>query len=477
MVTAYDAPAARLADAAGVDMILVGDSAAMVVLGHDSTVPGDDGRDARPDARGHARRAAPARRRRPAVRLVPGLRRAGARERDPLRQGGGRRRGEARGRRADALARARDRRRGDPRDGPHRPDAADRRRCSAASRRRAGPPRRRVQLYEDALALEAAGCFAIVLEAVPAPVAARDHRGARRSRRSGSAPAPDCDGQVLVWHDLLGLYEGHAPRFVKQYAEPRADDRRAVERYASEVRDGAFPEEQHTYAMPEDELALFEEALAGRQSELSASASTIGGDERERARGDCARPGPAVHGTDADDEQHGRPDEERELDQRRRRARLRPCRRRRCGTSRRRRARASPARATSDERERHEREREHVARRGDTCPATRAPSRAPCSTPPNAKYAEEAVDAAGEERPDRDERPSTSRRRSDARPCVASTRRDAREQHDREHRLGAVGAASRVSSRSAANTGRGRCRTSSVLSHQSRIAQPSLSRS
>ena len=75
------------------------------------------------------------------------------------------------------------------------------------------------QLVRDALALEAAGCFSLVLEAVPAPVAARDHRAARRSRRSGSAPAPSCDGQVLVWHDLLGLYDGHAPRFVKQYAQ------------------------------------------------------------------------------------------------------------------------------------------------------------------------------------------------------------------------------------------------------------------
>ena len=66
-----------------------------------------------------------------------------------------------------------------------------------------------------------------------------------------------------MWHDLLGLYSGRAPRFVKQYAElaPVIED--AVSRYAADVRSGAFPEEQHTYAMSEDELALFEAQLGG----------------------------------------------------------------------------------------------------------------------------------------------------------------------------------------------------------------------
>ena len=107
MVTAYDAPGGRLADEAGADLVLVGDSAAMTVLGHDSTVPAtmDEMLDAH--ARGHARGAAAARRRGHAVRLVPGLRRGRDPQRDPLRQGGGRRRGQARGRRADALARPR----------------------------------------------------------------------------------------------------------------------------------------------------------------------------------------------------------------------------------------------------------------------------------------------------------------------------------------------------------------------------------
>jgi 3-methyl-2-oxobutanoate hydroxymethyltransferase len=120
-----------------------------------------------------------------------------------------------------------------------------------------------VRLYEDALALEAAGCFAIVLEAVPAPVAARITE-ALTVPTIGIGAGVDCDGQVLVWHDLLGLYEGHAPRFVKQYADLAEVIRNAVGRYVDEVRERRFPEEQHTYAMPDGELELFEEALEDR---------------------------------------------------------------------------------------------------------------------------------------------------------------------------------------------------------------------
>jgi 3-methyl-2-oxobutanoate hydroxymethyltransferase len=121
-----------------------------------------------------------------------------------------------------------------------------------------------VRLYEDALALEAAGCFAIVLEAVPAPVAARITE-ALEIPTIGIGAGAACDGQVLVWHDLLGLYEGHAPRFVKQYADLATEIERAVSAYVADVRGHRFPEEQHTYSMPEDELALFEQALEERR--------------------------------------------------------------------------------------------------------------------------------------------------------------------------------------------------------------------
>jgi 3-methyl-2-oxobutanoate hydroxymethyltransferase len=121
------------------------------------------------------------------------------------------------------------------------------------------------ELLDDALALEAAGCFALVLEAVPAPVARRVTEAvAMPTLGIGSGPA--CDGQVLILHDLLGLYQGRSPRFAKRYAEIGVAIQDALERFTTEVRSGAFPEDRHTYAMPDDELALFEAGLPPRTS-------------------------------------------------------------------------------------------------------------------------------------------------------------------------------------------------------------------
>ena len=113
------------------------------------------------------------------------------------------------------------------------------------------------RIVEGAKELEAAGCSSLVLEAVPSPVAARVTRELSIPT-IGIGAGADCDGQVLVYHDLLGLSEGHLPRFVKRYANLSAEIRDALGAYASEVRSGAFPEEQHTYAMPEGELAAFD---------------------------------------------------------------------------------------------------------------------------------------------------------------------------------------------------------------------------
>src|SRR5437763_2464391 len=113
------------------------------------------------------------------------------------------------------------------------------------------------RLVFDAHALEDAGCCSLVLEAVPAPVAARI-TAELSIPTIGIGAGPDCDGQVLVYHDLLGLTEGHLPRFVKRYANLSAEIRDALTAYATEVRSGAFPEQQHTYAMPEEEQAAFE---------------------------------------------------------------------------------------------------------------------------------------------------------------------------------------------------------------------------
>ena len=75
------------------------------------------------------------------------------------------------------------------------------------------------------------------------------------------------DGQVLVYHDLLGLYDGRAPRFVKRYADLAAEIRGALERYAADVREHRFPEEQHTYSIPDEELTEFEAELAAEQAQ------------------------------------------------------------------------------------------------------------------------------------------------------------------------------------------------------------------
>jgi 3-methyl-2-oxobutanoate hydroxymethyltransferase len=115
----------------------------------------------------------------------------------------------------------------------------------------------------DARELEAAGCCSIVLEAIPAPVAARITRELSIPT-IGIGAGPDCDGQVLVYHDLLGLTEGHLPRFVKRYANLSREIRDALEAYAEEVRAGTFPEDEPTYEMPDEELERFRSSRSPR---------------------------------------------------------------------------------------------------------------------------------------------------------------------------------------------------------------------
>ena len=155
MITAYDHPSAVVVEEAGVDIVLVGDSAANTVLGYESTVPGDGRRAADARRRGAARARDAAAGRRPAVRLLRGLGRAGDRHRPPLRQGGGLRRRQARGRRGDGRARPRDRACRRAGHGPRRSHAADGHRArrlprpgphgrarAPGARRRARPPGR-----------------------------------------------------------------------------------------------------------------------------------------------------------------------------------------------------------------------------------------------------------------------------------------------------------------------------------------------
>ena len=259
MITAYDAPSARIADAAGVDLILVGDSAAMVVLGHDSTVP------ATMDEMLMLTAAATRGARRPLViadlpfgsyqvsdeqALENSIRFVKEASADAVKlEGAGTTLSRVR-----ALPGA-----GMPGMG-HRGLTPQTATMLGGFKAQGRTAEKAVRLYEDALALQAAGCFSLVLEAVPSPVAAWI-TGALDIPTIGIGAGASCDGQVLVWHDLLGLYEGHAPRFVKQYAELAPSITGAIEKYADDVRTGAFPEAQHTYSITDEELAAFEQAL------------------------------------------------------------------------------------------------------------------------------------------------------------------------------------------------------------------------
>jgi 3-methyl-2-oxobutanoate hydroxymethyltransferase len=263
MVTAYDAPSGRLADKAGVDLILVGDSSGMVVHGRESTVPVtlDEivfmtqwvtrgakrpivvadmpfGSYETSDEQAVAN----------AIRLV----KDGGADTVKLERGG------TSVARAKAIVDA-----GIPVMGHVglTPQTAT---VLGGFKAQGRTAERAQQLLEDALALQEAGCFAIVLEAVPSPVA-RTVTEALAVPTIGIGAGPDTDGQVLVWHDMLGYYEGHAPRFVKRYADLGEMIVDALERYADEVRSGTFPEERHTYKMPAEELEQFVKSSSPRR--------------------------------------------------------------------------------------------------------------------------------------------------------------------------------------------------------------------
>src|SRR5262249_6155132 len=114
--------------------------------------------------------------------------------------------------------------------------------------------KRALQVARDAIALQEAGCFSIVFEAIPAAVSELVMERLEVPV-IGIGAGSATDGQVLVFHDLLGIYDGHAPRFAKRFADIKAQMVAGVAEYASEVRSGAFPGPQHTYSIDEEELA------------------------------------------------------------------------------------------------------------------------------------------------------------------------------------------------------------------------------
>jgi 3-methyl-2-oxobutanoate hydroxymethyltransferase len=262
MVTAYDAPSGRLADAAGVDLILVGDSSGMVVHGRESTVAvsleeilfmtqwvtrGAKRPLVIADMPFGSYEVSDEQAVSNAVRLV----KEGGADAVKLERGG------TSVARAGAIAAAGIAVMGHVGLTPQTATVLGGFKAQGRTAQRAQ------ELIADALALQEAGCFAIVLEAVPAAVA-KAVTEALAVPTIGIGAGAGTDGQVLVWHDMLGYYDGQAPRFVKRYADVGAAIVEALEHYAAEVRGGVFPDAQHTYGMPEEERAAFEAATRAK---------------------------------------------------------------------------------------------------------------------------------------------------------------------------------------------------------------------
>jgi 3-methyl-2-oxobutanoate hydroxymethyltransferase len=249
MLTAYDYPSARLVAEAGVDLILVGESLGMVVLGYDSTIPVT-----MEDMVHHAkatRRGAPGAfmavdmpflsygtagdALANAARL---MKEAGA---DSVKLEGGVEVVPI----VEALVRA-----GVPVLGhvgltPQTASALGGYKLQGKDEAQAR------RIVEDAQALERAGCWGVVLELVPAPLA-KMITARIAIPTIGIGAGADCDGQVLVFHDMVGLFSGFTPTFVKRYAEAGTTIKEAVARYAEEVRSGKFPGEKQSFGMKDE---------------------------------------------------------------------------------------------------------------------------------------------------------------------------------------------------------------------------------
>lgn len=246
MVTAYDAPGARMADAAGIDLILVGDSVAMVVLGYEDTlqVTIDD----------MAHHTAAVARAKPSalivadmpwlsyhvsvddtVRNAAALIRAGA---QCVKLEGGRKRIGM----IEALVDAEIPVMGHIGLTPQSVNAMGGFKVQGRQHEAA------LALIDDAKALEHAGCFSLVIEGVPSEVGAMI-TDAVDIPTIGIGAGADCDGQVLVLHDVLGLEDRLLPRFVRRYAELGTEGVRALSAYADDVRTGAFPSAEESYRL------------------------------------------------------------------------------------------------------------------------------------------------------------------------------------------------------------------------------------
>lgn len=259
MITAYDYAFATLVDAVDIDMILVGDSGAMTTLGYPTTVPVT-----MDEMLTMARAVARGARNTFLVGDMPFLSYEVSIERavenagrflkeagmDAVKLEGGRRSAAV----AAAIVRA-----GIPVMGHIglTPQSISQLGGFRVQGKDLDSAR---AVVEDALALQEAGVFSMVLEAVPSALG-RMITEAVRVPTIGIGAGPDCDGQVLVLHDVLGLYERFTPKFVKRYAALGSAARQALGAFAAEVKDGTFPAAEHCYTMKAEEAQELREAL------------------------------------------------------------------------------------------------------------------------------------------------------------------------------------------------------------------------
>ncbi|MGI8462005.1 MAG: 3-methyl-2-oxobutanoate hydroxymethyltransferase [Solirubrobacterales bacterium] len=268
MVTAYDHPSAQIVEEAGVDIVLVGDTAAMTVLGHQSTTPVSMDE--------MVMLTAAVRRGLESPLLIGDLPFGSYERSNELAIDNSQRfvkeagvdavkleRGGASVDRARAIIRA-----GVPVMGhvgltPQTATALGGFKAQGKTAARAA------QIAEEALALQAVGCFAIVFEAMPAAIT-EALMPKLEIPAIGIGAGVATDGQVLVWHDLLGIYAGHQAKFVKRYAEVREQMVAGVSEYAREVRERSFPGAEHIYSIEPAELDEFTRYLD--QESLAAGA-------------------------------------------------------------------------------------------------------------------------------------------------------------------------------------------------------------
>jgi 3-methyl-2-oxobutanoate hydroxymethyltransferase len=270
MVTAYDAPGARMVDESGADLILVGDSVAMVVLGYDDTLS--------VTIEDMAHHTAAVARTKPralvvgdlpwmsyhvsiedTVRNAATLVRAGA---GAVKLEGGRKRVPA----VEAIVSAEIPVMGHLGLTPQSVHAMGGFKVQAKDLDAAR------LLVDDARALVDAGVFSIVLEGVPDAVA-RMVTDAVDVPTIGIGAGPHCDGQVLVFHDVLGFEDRIAPKFVRRYAAMKADGVAALAAFGADVRSGAFPDDTESYHLPAtvaEELGIDQEQLVGLYGSMSA---------------------------------------------------------------------------------------------------------------------------------------------------------------------------------------------------------------